>query len=141
MLRGAKALCRIGPLAALLHLLTAARFVVQGDSMEPELAAGHYLLVSRLAYLLAPPALGDVVVLRDPWGDGLDYVKRIVGLPGQWVELEGRKWFMEEGDYLMAGDNRRYSRDSRRLGPVARGRMVGRAWLCYWPRERWGRVG
>lgn len=125
--------------------------------MGPTLSSGEYVLVSRLAYRLRPPARGDIVLLRDPWILKGDYVKRIVGLPGEYVTLDegnvsigGRRlpepyrgegvglpsygdWMLGPDEYLVMGDNRQASRDSRFFGPIGRDRLVGRAWLRYWP--------
>ena len=79
----------IGLLSRLMDLLTAARYVVQGDSMLPYLEEGQYILVNRRAYRRANPARGDVVVLRHPARAGRSYIKRVVGLPGEVVEVSG----------------------------------------------------
>lgn len=81
----------IGLLSRLIDLLTAARYVVQGDSMLPYLEEGQYILVNRRAYRRASPARGDVVVLRHPTRPDRCYIKRIVGLPGEVVEVSGVK--------------------------------------------------
>ena len=85
---GPKWMLKIGLLRRFANLLSAARFVVQGDSMVPTLENGQYILVSKLAYLLSNPSRGDVVVLRHPDRNGRTYIKRIVGLPGDQVNVE-----------------------------------------------------
>ncbi|MBI4200458.1 MAG: signal peptidase I [Chloroflexi bacterium] len=150
----------------LLHLLSSTRFVVEGDSMAPGLVHQQYVLASRWAYRLGPPARGDIVVVRDPQRPWVPCLKRIVGLPGEEVLVEGDgcwvngspvfpaagdaplragadqlHWRLGPQEYVVLGDNRADSRDSRAFGPVHRRHIVGRVWLCYWPRERWGRVG
>jgi signal peptidase I len=135
--------------------------------MDPALRNGQYLLTSRFAYWGAEPERGDIVVLRDPRRTGTDFVKRIVGLPGEhvavaegcpvvddrplaepylekrgpWRSARDGQWVMGEGEYFVLGDNRDDSLDSRFLGPVPRRLIVGKAWLCYWPPAKWGRVG
>lgn len=79
----------IGLLSRFMDLLTAARYVVQGDSMLPNLEEGQYILVNRRAYRRAIPARGDVVVLWHPARPDKSYIKRIVGLPGEVVEVSG----------------------------------------------------
>lgn len=79
----------IGLLSRLMDLLTAARYVVQGDSMLPYLEEGQYILVNRRAYRRASPARGDVVVLRHPTRAGRCYIKRVAGLPGEVVQVRG----------------------------------------------------
>ena len=81
----------IGLLSRLMDLLTAARYVVQGDSMLPYLEEGQYILVNRRAYRRSHPSRGDVVVLRHPARPGRSYIKRIVALPGDLVEVNGSR--------------------------------------------------
>ena len=143
--------------------LGSTRFLVEGDSMQPALASRQHLLVDRLAYRFQSPARGDVVVLRDPAQPGVHCVKRIVGLPGEHVQMEmghvfineslldesyaagrelaeapfPRQWLLDKDEYLVLGDQRQDSRDSRAFGPVRRGDVVGRVWLRYWPPRAW----
>ena len=92
-----KGALRFGPIYKLADLLTAVRFVVDGDSMQPNFAGGHYILVSRLAYLEGGPSRGDVVVLRHPQHRGRNDIKRVIGLPGEDVRLEGGDVFIGGG--------------------------------------------
>ena len=134
--------------------------------MQPALASRQHLLVDRLAYRFQSPARGDVVVLRDPAQPGVHCVKRIVGLPGEHVRMEmgrvlinespldepyaagrdaaetpfPRQWLLDKDEYLVLGDQRQDSRDSRAFGPVRRGDVVGRVWLRYWPPRAWRRL-
>ena len=85
---------RVGPLYKLADLLTSARFVVEGGSMQPNLAVGQYVLVSRMAYRRRGPSRGDLVVMRQPRQPERDYIKRIVGLPGECVRVEGSGVFI-----------------------------------------------
>ncbi len=66
--------------------LTTARFRVHGSSMEPTLQEGEYLIVSKVVYQVHPPERGDIIVFRPPSGSE-DYIKRIIGLPGDRVEI------------------------------------------------------
>ena len=162
---------RIPGVQQVVRLLAATRFVVQGDSMTPYLKHGDYLLVDRLAYRLTPPSRGDVVVLRDPGQPGVNNVKRIVGLPGEHVRMDRERvivngqhlaesyenqgvnqgtapetpspsqWALDNHEYLVLGDNRHDSRDSRAFGPVNLSLIVGKAWVRYWPRDAWQRIG
>lgn len=137
-----------------------AHFVVVGDSMVPTLASGQHLLASPLPYALSDPVRGDVVLLRDPWGDGRYYVKRIVGLPGEDVRMgdgivfvgeaelregylnmattphsgEQVTWSLGDGEYVVLGDNRRDSWDSRAAGAVGRQAIAGRMLFSWQPR-------
>lgn len=162
-----KALLRVPGVYLAARLLCSRRFVVDGDSMEPGLADGQRFLVDRLVYRFLPPARGDVVVLRDPAQPGVHCVKRIVGVPGEHVQMEmgrvfvggrpldepyamgqeiaatpfPRQWLLDRDEYFVLGDRRQGSRDSRAFGLVRRGDVVGRVWLRYWPPGAWKRPG
>lgn len=143
--------------------------IVEGDSMQPTLHPGDWLLVSRLAGDALPIHLGDVVILRDPRpedGSPGYLVKRVVGLPGDVVELRQGQLLrnglpvqelyadrapalenfqavqVEPGHYFVLGDNRQWraSRDSRTFGAVDAGDITGRAELLLWPLDHAGRL-
>ncbi len=114
--------------------------------MVPALSDGDRLLVSRLAYHLAAPAHGDIVLLRDPSRPGSECIKRILALPGELVRLDGlvasvtvagaggtegadATWQLGAQDYFVVGDNFARSTDSRSYGPIDRSAIIGRA--CY----------
>ncbi|MDO8532860.1 MAG: signal peptidase I [Dehalococcoidia bacterium] len=164
--RTLRALLRVRPICVLSDMLWSMRVEVDGDSMAPALTAGQYVLVSRLAYRVRAPARGDIVVAREPVRPNVLCVKRIAGLPGDEVRqergrlwLNGRlvddtdtgglpenvtasfQWRLGDDEYMVLGDNRRDSRDSRAFGPVKRGHILGKVWFRYWPRQKWGRVG
>lgn len=152
-------------LAVILFLVvnvTTGRFRVRGYSMEPTLYDGQYLIVSKVTYWIHPPERGDIIVFRPPNGASDDYVKRIIGLPGETVEIRGGTVWVDgvalvepyiaaaggdsgprtlgEGQYFVLGDNRNNSSDSRSWGVLPRGDIVGKVWLCYWPVDKWGIV-
>ncbi|RAP27757.1 signal peptidase I [Candidatus Marinamargulisbacteria bacterium SCGC AG-343-D04] len=140
--------------------------VVPTGSMIPTLIGGKEgelndrLFVSKFAYDFWEPERGDIVVFRSPNDDGKDYVKRLVGLPGETVEikrgyvyingkeliLEGvdiqrdRDFYgprvIEDSGYFMLGDNRSMSRDSRYWGFVNRDDIIGKALFTFWPFNR-----
>ncbi|MBN1956058.1 MAG: signal peptidase I [Anaerolineae bacterium] len=138
------------------------RFQVQGSSMEPALHNNQYLIVSKLSYRLGEPQRGDIVVFRPPNGSGEDYVKRVIGLPGELVEVRGGdiwidgyrleepyieapmpytgSWQLGAGEYFVLGDNRANSSDSHNWGVLLEDHFIGRAWISYWPPEHWGGV-
>lgn len=138
------------------------RFQVRGSSMEPTLHDGQYLVVSKLAYWLRTPKRGDIIVFRPPNGLSDDYIKRIVGLPGEQIRIQNGEvlvdgvpleepyvahqgaysgsWKLEPNDYFVLGDNRGNSSDSHMWGTLPGDNIIGRAWLCYWPPEAWGLV-
>ena len=141
---------------------TTGRFQVRGSSMEPSLSDGQYLIVSKLVYWIRPPQRGDAIVFVPPNGSSDDYIKRIVGLPGELVEIrEGQTWVngslideeyvlqpaaysgswsLREEEYLVLGDNRNNSSDSHSWGLLQRKSIVGKAWLRYWPPDSWSLV-
>ena len=147
---------------ALLNLSTA-RFVVEGSSMEPNFHSDEFVIVSRLAYIIGDPERGDVIVFHFDEERKRDFIKRIVGLPGETVEMrEGRVyingvlldepyiedhcrptlcsdeiWQLGEDDFFVLGDNRNSSQDSHDFGPIDREQIIGRAWVRYWPVEAW----
>ncbi len=138
--------------------------VVEGHSMEPNLADGQRLLVNKVAYWIGEPQRGDIVVIESPEGTGKKLIKRIIGLPGEAVEIRrGRVYIDGEpllepyhpylgsrsypprrvgpDEYFVLGDNRDSSGDSRVWGTVSRDRLIGRAWISLWPPDRWGWFG
>lgn len=141
---------------------TTARFQVRGSSMEPTLHNGQYLVVSKVTLWLHPPERGDVIVFLPPNNPNEDYIKRIIGLPGERVEIrDGTVWVDEvlveetyianpapysgawslgDKEYFVLGDNRGNSSDSHSWGLLPEENIVGKAWLCYWPPENWGMV-
>jgi len=138
---------------------------VIGHSMEPNVHEGQYLFVDKLPYNWGTPRRGDIVVLRPPDVAGQFYLKRIIGLPGETVEIHGGDVYVDgqivkepwatrafpdtewgparvgEGELFVLGDNRPGSRDSRHFGMLTRDHVVGRAFLCYWPPNQWTTYG
>ena len=135
--------------------------------MGPVVSEGQRLMVNRLAYHRSPPRRGDLVLVRDPVEPGMWYVKRIIGLPGEHVQMDGdnvsingealeepyahgrngaaspfpNQWVPDEAEYFVLGDRRQDSRDSRTFGPVESGQIIGKVWVRYWPPSVWGRPG
>tara|TARA_A100001037_G_scaffold5627_1_gene5560 strand:- start:3014 stop:3556 length:543 start_codon:yes stop_codon:yes gene_type:complete len=148
---------------------TTQSFLIEGSSMEPTLLQNERLLVNRFVYakasfslfgeqnyLFGGPRRGDVVVFHPPDGSDTEFVKRIVGMPGDWIDLDGESVYVNgektsyvdvstarrsddypmqvpPEEYFVLGDNRRVSVDSRNWGTVSRDSLVGRAWAVYWP--------
>lgn len=137
-------------------------FFVQGISMEPNFHNGDYLIVDELTYRFRDPQRGEVIVFRYPKNPSQRYIKRIVGLPGETVEIkdgqvvvvdkDGREALNEsnylspstptsgnirvslsEDEYFVLGDNREYSSDSRRWGVLPEKNIVGKVYLRAWP--------
>jgi signal peptidase I len=151
-------------LAGLFYLvisLVTARVVVEGPSMRPTLVSGEWIIVSRLSYKLGSPQRGDVIVFLPPTNAQTDdLIKRVVGLPGETVEVRGgsvlingqvidesyavgntvpeNRWQLGTDQLFVMGDNRELSLDSRSFGPIALRQVVGKAWVIYWPPSEWG---
>lgn len=145
-------------------------FRVVGTSMVDNLHDGQYLIIDKLSYnsfvtdvlKMGGPQRGDVIVFEPPNRPGEDYVKRIIGLPGETVEIKAGQVFINgqplaepfqptpgtytmpnavtvpEGQIFVLGDNRNNSNDSHNWGTLPLENIVGRAWLSYWPPSEWG---
>lgn len=135
-------------------------FRIEGYSMEPNFHDGQYLLISKVDYILHPPERGDVVVFMSPQDLSRDFIKRVIGLPGETVEIrEGRvfintkelvqNYTVNAGSYnfgpvavgpdqlFVLGDNRNNSSDSHSWGNLPRSDLIGKAWISYWPPHQW----
>ncbi len=135
-------------------------FYVAGMSMEPNLHNGQLILVDKWSYLFHAPARGDVIVFVAPPNPTQDYVKRVIGLPGDVITIQGTTVIVDgvtlhetyidprrqgnpyasfsnrvvpPGSYFVLGDNRAGSSDSRDWGFVPARNIIGRAALVYWP--------
>ena len=164
--------------------VTVRNFKVDGSSMDPTLEDGQYLLVNRLVYLrveldrlakivpfwpagegssrhaIHAPKRGEVIVFEfpdsNPNNPKKDFVKRVVGLPGETMRMFDGKVFVNEevlnepylshkdhsnaskvtlgeGEYYVLGDNRTHSNDSRSWGAVPEANIRGKVWMVYWP--------
>jgi signal peptidase I len=141
-------------------------FLVSGDSMAPNFLSGDYLLIDQITYRLRQPQRGEVVVFRYPKNESTYFIKRVIGLPGERVEIKNGKitvwnekhpqgfalnegylppgeitssrsregtFVLGDGEYLVLGDNRRFSFDSRDWGILPARDIVGLVRLRLWP--------
>jgi signal peptidase I len=138
-------------------------FRVEGMSMEPSFHDGQFLLINKLAYRLGEAERGDVVVFRYPRDPSRDFIKRIVGLPGETVEIRDGEVYIDgqlspttasinEATYnsgpvtlgpdelYVLGDNRPNSSDSHAWGTLPLDLVIGKVILSYWPPKTWGLV-
>lgn len=134
---------------------------VSGLSMEPRIDEDEYVLINALAYRIAPPRRGDIVAFRHERSAPEVYLKRVIGLPGDRIRIDGgvvwlngirlgepyvrfrdRRSVAEvtvpPGDYYVLGDNRANSDDSRSWGFVPAADLIGRAMFGVWPLGRFG---
>lgn len=139
-----------------------ARIRVDGFSMEPTLKTGEFVIVNKLAYKLGTPKLGDVIVFHYPRDPQQEYIKRVIGLPGDNIRVDNGKvfvngtaisepyiaaapayqsdWSVPADSLFVLGDNRNNSSDSHNWGPVPMENVVGKAIFVYWPPEKWGAI-
>jgi len=139
-----------------------ARIRVDGFSMEPTLHSGEFVIVNKLAYKLGDPTISDVIVFHYPRDPEQEYIKRVIGLPGDHVMITDGQvyvndqpieepyismppayqsdWTIPEDALFVLGDNRNNSSDSHTWGPVPMENVIGKAFFVYWPPARWGLV-
>lgn len=144
-----------------IRLYIAQPFIVSGSSMDPTFVNGQYLIVDEMSYRFEEPSRGDVIVFRFPQDTSKFFIKRIIGLPGETVQLEGTTIHIEnaehpegftldesflannsrnflriklaDDEYFVMGDNRPASSDSRIWGPLQKEYIVGRAFMRLLP--------
>jgi signal peptidase I len=143
---------------------------VEGLSMYATLDDNDYLIANKIDYRLHPPQRGDIVILRPPTNNSTDFIKRIIGLPGErvliragvvyinghkldepylpeawvndanWPDNNSQGQVMGPNEYFVMGDNRNRSQDSRFFGPITRDRIDGKAWFRIWPLDHFGNI-
>lgn len=148
------------------YLLVLQPHKIKGDSMQPNFPNGEYLVTDKLTYRFRNPIRGEVVVFEAPGTNGEEFIKRIIGLPGEKVSIRSSKVHINgrplvesylsdqlrtspgaflkdqqeitvpEGEYFVLGDNRPASSDSRSWGFVSKNKITGRAWVVYWPPQQ-----
>ena len=141
-------------------------FYVKGASMEPNFYDHEYLIIDEISYRFNEPKRGDIVVFKYPRDTSQYFIKRVIGLPNEKIEiLDGKiivynkenpsgvvinEIYLEEGlktpgnqtvtlglnEYFVLGDNRFSSYDSRSFGPIYRKLIVGRTWIRGWPFDK-----
>ncbi len=141
---------------------------VKGSSMEPNFHNNEYILTDKISYRFRKPARGEVVIFKSPKNPEVDYIKRIIALPGERVKIkdgyvyineeklneyyldsstnlfpgssmqEGVEIVIPEGEFLVLGDNRPHSSDSREFGPISQDLIIGHAFIRYWPLSQLG---
>jgi signal peptidase I len=138
--------------------------------MYPTFENGEYILTNKIEYKLHEPQRGDVIVFKSPRNKDIDYIKRIIALPGDNLKLINGKYYLNgemlpetylppdlftfagsylkenlevtipEGRYFVSGDNRPHSLDAREFGPIPKEDIIGKAVFRYWPFDRAGLI-
>ena len=145
-------------------------FIVQGESMEPNFHNNEYLLVDKLTYRFRAAERGEVIVFHPPTAPGSNYIKRIIAIPGDTIEIKDGvvlvngakisepylpaektlitapnannvlKETLGPDQYFVLGDNREHSSDSREWGILPKANIIGRVWLIIFPLPNFGTV-
>ena len=138
-------------------------FYVLMSSMEPSFYEGQRLVVNKAVYFFGEPERGDVIIFDAPNNKNEDFIKRVIGLPGDTVEIKGGEVYVNDvaidepyiksapaytipqrdvpdDSYFVLGDNRNNSNDSHNNWYVPRENIIGKAWLSTWPPDAWGTV-
>lgn len=143
------------------HTFIFATSVVEGESMEPTLEDGDKLIFNKFIYFINEPKRGDIVIIEQT---NKNYVKRIIGLPGEIVEVKNNSLYIDgveleesflgekavkktgthgpitlaDDSYFVMGDNRAISKDSRNgLGLIARDEIIGKSEIIFYPLNHW----
>lgn len=151
-------------LAFLIRIFVFQPFYIPSSSMEPTLMPGDRIIVNKFIYRFREPARGEVMVFKYPLDPKRDFIKRVIGLPGDSVEIKDSTLYIngkkvdesylpenlafndygpvkvDKGAYFVLGDNRNNSEDSRFWGFAPRKNVVGKAILIYWPLNRIGLI-
>ncbi|MBW7943770.1 signal peptidase I [Patescibacteria group bacterium] len=152
----------------IIYLFVASPHQVNGQSMVPNFQSGEFVLSDKVSYKFGNPKRGDIVVFHAPEaancpkGTGCDFIKRVLGLPGETIEVhddsiwvngqkldepyiptefetlpgpatKGTAVYLGPDEYFVVGDNRPYSSDSRSWGAITKNDIVGKAIFRYWP--------
>lgn len=143
--------------------LTVANLQVFGICMQPNVQHGDRIVVNKVSYHLTEPDRGDVIVFHSPRDPNTDLIKRVIGLPGETVEVKGGTVYIDgkalvepylnehpkyeypsqkipAGEYFVLGDNRNNSADSHSGWLLPGENIIGKAWAIYWPVERFNPI-
>lgn len=146
-----------------IHLFLVQPNKVDGSSMFPTLHTEERILTNKLVYRFEEPKRGDIIVFTPPPQLNGDFVKRIIAIPGDTITLskgqvylngellnepylppetktveraflrDNKPFTVPAGNYMVFGDNRNFSSDSREWGPITKSEIIGKAWVRYWP--------
>lgn len=141
---------------------------VSGNSMFPTFHNNDYIITEDVSYKFAVPKKGDVIVFHNPKNEADDFIKRVMALPGDTIQIQNNTVFVngqpvneyylkpdvitypgqyltegkivkvQPGEYFAFGDNREHSSDSREWGPIPKKELIGKAFFRYWPPDVFG---
>lgn len=150
-------------IATAIYLFIAQPHKVSGSSMYPTLKTADYIITNKIVYRLSDPQKGQIIVFKNPREETQDFIKRIIGTPSDKVMVEAGKVYVNgrqieepyleegvytapgsflregqevtvtEGRFIVMGDNRLASSDSREWGFITKEEIIGRAFFRYWP--------
>ncbi len=148
-------------LAIITRVFIVQPYIVEGLSMEQSFQNNDYLITEKISYELRAPKRGEVIIFHPPDNPSVNYIKRIVGLPGDTVEVKNGSVYinnsklsepylksneetlssqkntysmtLKDDEYFVFGDNRNHSRDSREIGAVPKSNIVSRVWFRLLP--------
>ena len=160
----------VGSLFIVVYLFIMQPHQVKGSSMDNTFHNGEYILTNKISYRFSPPHRGDVVVFSSPSNKDIDFIKRVIGLPGDKIRIEndavvvndqpldegyissstqtfedgflseGQEIAVPEGHIFVMGDNRQRSSDSRVFGTVPEQDIIGKVFFRYFPANKIGSV-
>lgn len=152
-----------GAIFALIYWQIAQPHRVSGNSMFPNFHNSDLIITDKLSYKFGDPQKGDIVVFENPRNNADHFIKRVIALPGDSIKVESEKVFVNgqlveevylpdfvptlpkgfltegvpikagDNQYYVFGDNREHSSDSREWGPIGKEKIIGKAFIRYWP--------
>lgn len=156
----------IGAILIVIRFFVAEPHKVSGRSMVPNFQDGDYIITNKISLRMGPPKRGEVIILQNPRNTDQVFIKRVIGLPGERIKISQGKIYINDNpidepylpaglsthggaflnedetvtipndQYVVLGDNRSGSSDSREWGPVRKELIIGQALLRYWPPQQ-----
>lgn len=160
----------VGAILVVIRFFIAEPHKVSGNSMIPNFHNGDYIITNKLAVKFGTPQRGEVIILQNPRNFEQIFIKRVIGLPNDHIRISGNQVYVNnlpinepylppntitqggtfypenveavvpEGQYFVMGDNRTGSSDSREWGGVTFNKIIGQAYLRYWPFNKFGLI-
>ncbi len=160
----------VAAMMVMIYLFVMSPQEINGASMEPNFHNGEYILTNKILYKFADPKRGEVIIFKSPANKEIDYIKRIIGIPGDRVRLSANVFYVNdrailepyipegtpifpgsfmtedteiivpEDKFFVIGDNRPHSADSREFGPIPFEDIIGKAFFRYFPFDKSGLV-